>query len=93
MGRMVRKHFYIRPEQEKLLKQQAQELGVTEAELIRRAIDQFSKAPVAFLPDRQRTWEAAKEFMDQRGRIQVAQTGRGWTREDLYEERLEQHFR
>jgi hypothetical protein len=37
MRRMVRKQVYIEPEQDALLKRRAAQLGVTEAELIRRA--------------------------------------------------------
>ena len=39
MRRMVRKQVYIEPGQDARLKRQAAQLGVTEAELIRRAID------------------------------------------------------
>ena len=36
---IVGRQIYVEAEQEKLLKQRAWELGVSEAELIRRAID------------------------------------------------------
>ena len=40
MLRMVRKQIYIRPEQDAALKRRANELGITESELIRFGIDQ-----------------------------------------------------
>ncbi len=39
MSRMIRKQVYIESRQDATLKQQARALGVTEAEVIRRAID------------------------------------------------------
>jgi hypothetical protein len=43
MSRMVRKQVYIEPEQAELLKQRANELGMSEADLIRRCIDQLAQ--------------------------------------------------
>ncbi len=40
-GCVVRKQVYIREDQERQLKRRARELGVREAELIRRALDHF----------------------------------------------------
>ncbi len=87
MGRMVRKQVYIEPEQEELLKRRARELGVTEAELIRRGVDQMSRVATTPVPDR-RAWEEAKAFIKKRAKIVAPQTGRGWTRDELYDERL-----
>ena len=42
MGRMVRKQVYIEPEQDELLKRLSKELGVTEAALMRRALDSLT---------------------------------------------------
>ena len=39
MNRMVRKQIYLDPEQAARLKRRAKELGVSEADLIRRCID------------------------------------------------------
>ena len=88
MRRMVRKQVYIEPAQDARLKRQAEQLGVTEAELIRRAIDQAGPAPRG-LPLDQGAWEEAKGIIQQRLGITVPQSGRSWTREELYEERLE----
>jgi len=89
MSRMIRKQVYIEAEQEKLLKRWARELGVTEAELVRRGIDQIAR-PGAWLPLDPKAWEEAKSVIRERMRLRVPQTGRTWTREELYD-RWEQH--
>ncbi len=92
MSRMVRKQIYIEPQQDELLKRRAKELGVSEAELIRRAIDQIDRAPMALPPNLQ-AWEEAKQFIQQRMRMIVPQTGRTWTREEIYDERFKRYSR
>ena len=93
MRKMVRKQIYIEAEQEELLKQRARELGVSEAELIRHGIDKVGRAPVALAPDR-RAWQEELSFIRGRARILATQGGeRGWTREELYEERLQKFSR
>lgn len=92
-ARMVRKQVYIEPRQEALLKQLAQTRGVSEAELIRQAIDrQVSGSQSKFLPPDPVAWEQAYQFMlDLRARGPVADQTRTWKRDDLYEERLSHH--
>ena len=92
MSRMVRKQVYITNEQEKLLKRRAKALGVTESEIMRRGIDAADRATASFPFDRE-AWEDALLFMKERARLNVPQTGRSWTREELYEERLERFSR
>ena len=92
MSRMIRKQVYIEPRQEKLLKRRSQELGVSEAELIRRGIDQVVDA-FAGVPLDHGAWEEEKAFIMQHRRFPVPQTGRGWTRDELYEDRLERYSR
>ncbi len=86
MSRMVRKRIYIEPRQKELLERQAKALGVTEAELIRQAIDQISDAQ-ATLARKLKAWQEAKAVMEERLQMDVPQTGRTWTRDELYEER------
>jgi len=92
MSRMVRKQVYIEPEQEELLKRRSRELGVSEAALIRRGIEQAARLSVPRVLDR-RAWEDAKRFILERLAISAPQTGRTWTRDELYEERLERFSR
>ena len=84
---MVRKQVYIEQRQERVLKRRARELGVTEAELIRHGIDQIGRFPSLF-PNREESWRAARLLIGDRMKMRVAQTGRSWRREDLYEQRL-----
>ena len=92
MARMIRKQVYIEPRHEELLKRRSNELGISEAELIRRAIEQVAWGPVRGQVDRS-AWEAAKVFIQQRRRLEAPQTGRAWTRDQLYDERLERFSR
>lgn len=92
MSRMVRKQIYIEPRQDEILKRRANELGTTEAELIRQAIDEFAHAQ-APLARKLKAWEEAKAVMQERLLMEVPQTGRTWTRDELYEERLERFSR
>ena len=87
MKRMVRKQVYIEPRQERLLKRRARALGVTEAELIRDGIDLLDSARPAGA-SRERAMKELFAVIDERIGMRVPQTGRSWTREDLYEERL-----
>lgn len=92
MARMVRKQVYIEPWQDAALKRRAGELGVVEAELIRRGIEHVIRGHVALPPDL-KAWEEEKEFIRQRMEMNVPQTGRTWRREELYEERLQRFSR
>ena len=92
MGRMIRKQVYIEPEQEQLLKRRSKELGISEAALIRQAIDLLGAAGRKSLAARQ-AWEEELAFIKQRMQLRVPQTGRSWTREEIYEERLARYSR
>ncbi|MCC6222609.1 MAG: ribbon-helix-helix domain-containing protein [Thermoleophilia bacterium] len=85
---MVRKQVYIEPEQDELLKQRSAQLGVTESELIRQGIDHVTKP--RRLPEDEALWQDALAFMRERGRLEVPQGRRTWTRDELYEERLDE---
>ena len=87
MSHMVRKQIYITPAQERLLKQQARALGITESEVIRRGITQLSRVP-AEVPLDHRAWLEELAFMRKRARKAGAGGARNWTREELYEDRL-----
>ena len=93
MGRMIRKQVYIEARQEAFLKRLAKDQGVSEAELIRQAIDrQVTAGGAPHLPPDRAAWEEAHRFMeDLRARGPIADRARTWKREDLYEERLRAH--
>jgi hypothetical protein len=92
MSRMVRKQVYISAEQDKLLKRRAKALGVTEAEVVRRGIE-LASSDSASLPFDRRAWEEELRFIRERAGIQELGKARGWTREELYEERFARHSR
>jgi hypothetical protein len=93
MSRMVRKQIYIEAEQAALLKQRAKELGMSEADLIRRCIDQLITGSAA-LPLDASAWRDEFTFVRQRARAQKAlDKQRSWTREELYDERLQRFSR
>jgi hypothetical protein len=87
---MIRKQVYIEPRHERMLKRRARQRGVTEAEIIREALDSVETVPVV---RRQVLDEAAARqalaFMHTLGAsLSKAPRGRTWTRESLYEDRI-----
>ena len=84
MADMVRKQVYIEQRQERLLKERAKKYRVTEAELIRRAIDRGLERTASRAPDPE-AWKKVEAFIARHRRQRVAQRERGWTREELYD--------
>jgi hypothetical protein len=91
MGRMVRKQIYINTEQDKELDRRSKELGMSQAELIRQYIDEGTARPTE--SERAKALEELLADMKKRAKIRVPQTGRDWTRDELYEERFERYSR
>jgi hypothetical protein len=87
MTTMVRKQVYIEPQQEAQLKQRAAETGMSEAEIIRRAIDSWLKDEARRLRAEQ-AWGKARALMEERYTQGPAPGGRTWTRDELYDEQL-----
>ncbi len=95
MARMVRKQIYIEKRQETILKKLARLRKVSEAELIREAINRQINEPAArpFRPDPE-AWEKALEFMRSRQKkAGMNVVPYRWKREDAYEERLSRYDR
>ena len=84
MGRMVRKQIVIDPGQERALETRAKELGVSQSELIRRAIDAML-AEEADRVRRQRAWERLLEGSRRAAQDGMGSGGTTWTREELHE--------
>ena len=84
MVHMIRKQVYITPLQDKLLKARARQLGVTEAELIRRGIDRSLQDGVKPLPD-PKALKEIESYIRARMRKGPLKGGRRWTREELYD--------
>jgi hypothetical protein len=63
MNKMVRKQVYLEQRQDELLKRLAEESGVTEAEIIRDAID--LRGLLVVEPHRDaRAWQAERAFIE-----------------------------
>ena len=84
MSTKIRKQIYIQPHQEHLLKEIAQQTGVSEAEIIRQAID-LHLGEITVPQTDILLWEAEREFIAQIKTRPVQAGGRDWKREDLYE--------
>jgi hypothetical protein len=85
---MVRKQIYVEKRQQALLRRLAHARGLSEAEIIRQAIDnQVRVASADTIPD-PTAWDKARRFMIglQRRRPAKARP-RQWKREDAYEGR------
>jgi hypothetical protein len=91
MARMICKQVYIQKRQLILLKRLARRWGVSEAEVIRRAIDQQvqSAANLPRPPDPQ-ALEAIIRFALERRRTSGPGEVYQWKREEAYEERGQQ---
>jgi hypothetical protein len=92
MSQMVRKQVYIEPLQDVNLKKQAKTLGITEAEVIRRAIDSQMSLLVPGLRDLS-AWEREKAFIAQRMAGKPLPGDRKFSREEAYEDRLKRYGR
>lgn len=80
---MIRKQIYLRADQDRRLKQLAQALGVSEAELIRQSVDRAVLGAVPPTPDLT-AWRAEARFARSRQRKGRLEGRRDWTREELY---------
>ncbi|MFO8150665.1 MAG: hypothetical protein R6T93_10225 [Trueperaceae bacterium] len=86
---MIRKQLYIEPHQEEALKRRSRELGVSEAELVRRALDAALAGDPATLrhPGQAHAAERLVATLDR-----IARTGavapEAYDREGLYAERV-----
>lgn len=83
MERMVRKQLYLRSKQDAELTKRARSLGVSQAELVRAAIDRFLAEDQ---PDsRALAWAEARATMESAGTLRTGSGGRRWTRDELHE--------
>ncbi len=92
MAQMIRKQVYIEPEQDESIKQRARLMGITEAEVIRRAID----GETVLFPSRMKdpdAWKREKAFIEKRVSGGAARTRRRFRRAEIYEERLSRYGR
>lgn len=88
---VIRKQVYLESYQDQLLKKKSKSTGISEAELVRRALDAHLHDGVIAGLDLS-AWEEEKKFIEQlirqsraSGRKADGQNGRTWQRDDLYE--------
>lgn len=81
----ITKQIYIEPHQEHLLKAIAQQTGVSEAEIIRQAIDLHIGSMTILQTRKIAVWEAELVFINSIKNRPPLPGGRDWQREDLYE--------
>ena len=81
---MIRKQIYIEPRQNKLLKQLAKKNGTTEAELVRKAIDQYA-GELEARQKRIALWEEEKKFIEKWRKEGPPMKPWKWNREELYD--------
>jgi hypothetical protein len=95
MAQMIRKQIYIQKSQEERLKKVAEARGVSEAEIIRRALENELRAMTVYRPAYdQDAWKRIVAFweeLDTRGPVEPR--SRDWKREDLYEDRMNRYDR
>ena len=92
ISQMVRKQIYISKRQQQLLKRIARKRRVSEALLIREAIDhQFSSAEQGSSPDIE-AWQRAFGLMNSLyAQGALPNRARLWTRDELYAERTNRY--
>jgi len=84
LSELVRKQFYISKSHDALLKERAKELGTTEAELVRKAIEnQMGK--IRFSRKHLNQWQEERKFIRELIENGPIKGGRVWKRDDIYD--------
>jgi hypothetical protein len=87
MSQMVRKQIYIYKRQEAQLKRIAEARGMSEAEIIRLALDREVNSQVAPYQYDEEAWAKVLAFIEQRAALGNTGEPYKFRREDAYEER------
>ena len=92
---MVRKQIYIPKRQDALLKQLAKQRGVSEAEVIRQALEREVEAPAPAMRDSKKALDEIFAFVESLKNRPEFMTGEPYkfNREELYEERESRWFK
>jgi hypothetical protein len=83
---MIRKQLYIDPHQDAALKRKARELGLSEAELVRRALDAVLTETTSAMPARPSILQALLEDAQALSVTHPATEGYVFKRDDAYED-------
>ena len=84
---MVRKQIYIEQRHERLLKRISKARGVSEAEVIRQAIERETVGEKPLLAPDQAAWDKILSFAKSRKALRPGVRPYHWNRLDAYEER------
>lgn len=94
MAKMVRKQIYIQDRQERLLRRIAETRGVSQAEVVRQAIEGQAARQSRGTGPSPAAWEEALAFIRSlERRVPSDREHQRWSREELYRERLGKHDR
>ena len=92
MGRKVRKQLNIDEAQDLALKREAEKLGVSESEVLRRVLDAWTRGGVGLSPAQARDGlRAIQAKLDERRNELGSGESYTWKRDDAYEDRLERY--
>ena len=84
---MIRKQIYLPRRQNQFIKRRAKQQGITEAEVIRQALDRDERLSAPLTRPDTSGWEQIQRFVQER---QAKYAGKGkpvrWNRQELYEE-------
>ena len=89
---VIRKQIYLEERQQAAIQSLAEARGVSEAAVIRDAIDRQSD-PGSRTPMDPGAWKRAMDLMRSLDKTSDSRSRVKWTREDLYEERLAKYGR
>ncbi len=85
MATKIRKQIYINPEQQFFLKRMSTNQKISEAAIIRLAIDRYAQTH-QINNSNQAAWENELAYIEQLITLGPVSGGRSWNREDLYDE-------
>lgn len=83
---MIRKQLYLEESQDKALKRRAKELGISEAEVMRRALDEALKGETKATSLAEQALDSFLERADRLAKTHRAPEGYRFDRQALYEE-------
>ena len=93
MAQMVRKQIYIQERHERLLKRISKARGISEAEVIRQAIERETVGEKPLLAPDQTAWDKILCFAKSRKAPRSGGRPYRWNRLDAYEERERRYTR
>ena len=81
-NRMVKKQVYLEARQDRLLRRLAQASGATQSQLVREAIDSYTKSAVGSID--LHAWKEERLFIGRLMQQGTVSGGRTWARDELH---------